>query len=184
MEVPIEADEGVLTDAPLVFCYGHTEVMHNSDVYLAQVDRCAIPNSERCSSELRGWYCYVCLAFLLGCQSLIVHATMRIRPGRNYVHRTILRQVMCRVAAITACMVPERHAAYRLAQLCKARETEYEGRYQNLASGTIIDTPGCQSGQERDAVKHICQAFAADIILVIGEDKLHSLLDSAFQVLR
>lgn len=41
VEVPIEADEGVLTDAPLVFCYGHTEVMHNSDVYLAQVDRCA-----------------------------------------------------------------------------------------------------------------------------------------------
>lgn len=39
VEVPIEADEGVLTDAPLVFCYGHSEIMHNSDVYLAQVDR-------------------------------------------------------------------------------------------------------------------------------------------------
>lgn len=90
---------------------------------------------------------------------------------------------MCRVPILATCMVLDRYAAYRLAQLCKARETEYEGRYQNLASGTIIDTPGCQSGQERDAVKHICQAFAADIILVIGEDKLHSLLDSTFKVL-
>lgn len=78
--------------------------------------------------------------------------------------------------------MPNKHSASRLAQLCKARETEYEGKYQNLASGTIIDTPGCQSSQERDIVKHICRSFAADVILVIGEDKLHSLLDSAFKV--
>ena len=70
----------------------------------------------------------------------------------------------------------------RLAQLCKARETAYEGRYQNLASGTIIDTPGCQTQAERNVTKIICEAFAADVIMVVGDDKLHSMLQSAFQV--
>ena len=39
IEVPIEPDEGVVADAPLVFCYGHTDVNHNMDVYTIQVKR-------------------------------------------------------------------------------------------------------------------------------------------------
>jgi hypothetical protein len=39
IEVPIDPDEGVVADAPLVLCYGNTDVMHNVDVYKAQVDR-------------------------------------------------------------------------------------------------------------------------------------------------
>lgn len=70
----------------------------------------------------------------------------------------------------------------RLAQLCKARETAYEGRYQNLASGTIIDTPGCQTQTERNVIKTVCEAFAADVIMVVGDDKLHSMLCTAFKV--
>jgi hypothetical protein len=71
---------------------------------------------------------------------------------------------------------------YRLAQLCKARETAYEGRYQNLASGTIVDTAACQTQAERNVAKMICEAFSADVILVVGDDKLHSMLHTAFQV--
>lgn len=70
----------------------------------------------------------------------------------------------------------------RLAQLCKARETAYEGRYQNLASGTIIDTAGFQTQMERNVTKTICEAFSADVIMVVGDDKLHSMLRTAFQV--
>ena len=39
IEVPVEPDEGVVADAPLVFCYGHTDVSHNMDVYTTQVKR-------------------------------------------------------------------------------------------------------------------------------------------------
>jgi hypothetical protein len=43
IEVPLEPDEAVVADAPLVFCYGHTEIPHNVDVYTAQVQRCELP---------------------------------------------------------------------------------------------------------------------------------------------
>jgi hypothetical protein len=39
IEVPIEPDEGVVADAPLVFCYGHTDINHNMDVYKTQIKR-------------------------------------------------------------------------------------------------------------------------------------------------
>ena len=41
---------------------------------------------------------------------------------------------------------------------------------------------GWLDGQGKDVQAHICRAFAADVILVIGDDKLHSAMQMLFQV--
>ena len=71
--------------------------------------------------------------------------------------------------------------ACRLAALCKERDSAYQGRYQNLAAGTIINTMGWVEGQGKEVQAHICRAFGADVVLVIGDDKLHSALQGMFQ---
>ena len=70
----------------------------------------------------------------------------------------------------------------RLAELCNERLSEYQGKFQNLAAGTIINTMGWVEGQGKEAQAAICKAFGAEIILVIGDDKLHSALQLTFQV--
>jgi polyribonucleotide 5'-hydroxyl-kinase len=41
VEIPIEPDEGLLADAPLVLYYGHTDPAYNVEMYKAQALRCA-----------------------------------------------------------------------------------------------------------------------------------------------
>ncbi|KAI8049971.1 Pre-mRNA cleavage complex II protein Clp1-domain-containing protein [Syncephalis plumigaleata] len=43
-----------------------------------------------------------------------------------------------------------------------------------LHSGMIIDTNGCVEHSEFDLLLHIIQAFSADIVLVLGHERLHS----------
>jgi hypothetical protein len=38
-------------------------------------------------------------------------------------------------------------------------------------------------GQGKEVQAHICRAFEADVIIVIGDDRLHSAMQAAFQVL-
>jgi polynucleotide 5'-kinase involved in rRNA processing len=73
-------------------------------------------------------------------------------------------------------------AACSLADLCKQREVAYQGRFQNLAAGTIINTMGWVEGQGKEVQAHICRAFRADVILVIGDDKLHRSMQMTFHV--
>lgn len=40
VEVPVEPDEGLLADAPIVLYYAHTDPAYNTDLYKAQISRC------------------------------------------------------------------------------------------------------------------------------------------------
>lgn len=40
---------------------------------------------------------------------------------------------------------------------------------------------GWVDGQGKDVLAHICRAFHADVVLVIGDDKLHSSMQAIFQ---
>jgi hypothetical protein len=72
----------------------------------------------------------------------------------------------------------------RLAELCKERENAYQEKsLQILAAGTIVNTMGWVDGQGKEVQAHICRAFEADVIIAIGDDRLHSAMQAAFQVL-
>jgi mRNA cleavage and polyadenylation factor CLP1 P-loop len=72
----------------------------------------------------------------------------------------------------------------RLAELCKERTQAYQGRFTNLAAGAVVNTMGWVEGEGRAVQAAVCRTFGADVILVIGDDKLHSALQSAFQARR
>ena len=154
VEGPIDVEEGMPIDLPLVFCYGHQTSTENPELYRAIVERLSDILDKRVSEA---------------------SAEAGVTPN-----------IIIRLASSPSCVNPSacnngqgddfhemRDAPHAI---MSAAWREVQDNVDVHAAGLIVNTMGFIEGLGYELLLHAITAFRADVVLVLGQERLFNQL--------
>ncbi len=208
VEAPVDVEEGLPVEIPLVYFYGHVSPADNPELYRFLVERLAALLDKRAEAraparrpcpaqQVRGsvHFAVACLPAGVACHAAKV--ARRAAPRRPACSR---RRTRCACEAVPGARSPfVRRSARELVRgagvalcpsiICRAacRRSRCEGAQANAevrAAGMVVNTMGWVDGLGYELLLHAIAALRADVVLVVGQDRLFSQLSSELRCAR
>ena len=153
VEGPIDVEEGMPIDLPLVFCYGHQTPTENPELYRAIVEKLSNVLDKRVSEAS--------------------------------AEAGVTQNIIIRLASSSFCVYPsacnkgqgdvyEMRAAPHATM--SAAWCEVQDNVDVQAAGLIVNTMGFIEGLGYELLLHAISAFRADVVLVLGQERLFNQL--------
>ena len=154
VEGPIDVEEGMPIDLPLVFCYGHQTPTENPELYRAILERLSNVLDKRVSEASAE-------------AGVTQNITMRLAPSSFCVYPSACNNGQGDVFY-------EMRAAPHATMSAAWREVQDNVDVQ--AAGLIVNTMGFIEGLGYELLLHAISAFRADVVLVLGQERLFNQL--------